>query len=170
MTTRVDARDPAQWIPKELFAAFCGEGSEPLLAYYDRVSEKRNPATWSPNLLAILILPAWLTYRQQWKLWAIYTAIVGLVPFFEYGFGFSVPAGAFVGGSVALGFMANGLLLMTANDRYGKLRASGRDLEGIQGAHQDKAAKNLPGAFAGAIGAIAVCLVLELLANALLGG
>jgi hypothetical protein len=65
-----DPRDPKNWLPRELFAAYVGDSSDDMLAYYDKAVAKKNPMFMSFNLLAILVLPAWLGLRSQWAMWA----------------------------------------------------------------------------------------------------
>ncbi|MEO6603591.1 MAG: hypothetical protein ABIQ16_27150, partial [Polyangiaceae bacterium] len=69
----MSAKDPQNWIPRELFAAYVGARSEDLMAYYDKAQSKKNPLTFSFNLLAVLALPAWLGLRRQWALWGTFT-------------------------------------------------------------------------------------------------
>ena len=55
--TRPNLRDPDQWVPRELFAAYCGGGSDKLLAYYDKAKAKRQPIVWSFDWLAVSSFP-----------------------------------------------------------------------------------------------------------------
>jgi hypothetical protein len=137
---KVDPRDPQNWIPKELFAAYVGPGSSDLLEYYDKARDKKNPLLMSFNLLAVLALPAWLGLRRQWAMWATFTGLIGILPFVEQALGVQLPMGGFVGMGVAMGFMARGLLLTSANARYLKLQRQGASAgalrEALQGARK----------------------------------
>jgi hypothetical protein len=165
----LDVRDPQNWIPRELFAAYVGEGSADLLAYYDQAKEKKNPLHFSFNLLAVLALPAWLGLRRQWAMWGTFTGLIGILPLLEHAIGFQVPAGAFVGTGVAMGFMARGLLLTSANARYLKLKRKGLDSAAIRAALEGGARANVPFAIAGGLGCVTVVFALNHLALILSG-
>jgi hypothetical protein len=166
----MDARDPQNWIPRELFAAYVGARSEDLLAYYDKARSKNNLITWSFNLLAVLALPAWLGLRRQWAMWCTFTGLIGVVPFIERALGFELPPSAFVGTSVAMGFMARGLLLTSANAHYLKLKRQGVTESALREALKDRASRNVPFAIAGGVGCVGVIFTLDLLARLLSGG
>jgi hypothetical protein len=163
----LDARHPENWIPRELFAAYVGPSSEDLLAYYDRAREKKNPLTMSFNWLAVLALPAWLGLRQQWAMWATFTGSIGVVPFVERALGTQLPSGGFVGMGVAMGFMARGFLLTSANGRYLKLKRQGLNAGAIREALQGRARSNIPFAVAGGFGSVTVIVALGHLAQIL---
>lgn len=150
----LDVRDPQNWIPRELFAAYVGPGSDDLLAYYDQAKAKKNPLHMSFNLLAVLALPAWLGLRRQWALWGTFTGLIGVLPFIEQATGFQVPAGAFVGLGVATGFMAKGLLLASANNHYIKLKRRDAAPAAIREALEGGARRNVPFAIAGGLGSV----------------
>lgn len=160
-----DPRDPKNWIPRELFAAYVGDSSEDLLAYYDKAVAKSNPMLMSFNLLAVLLLPAWLGLRSQWAMWGIYTGLIGSLPFIEHALGIRYPAGALVGVSVAMGFMARGLLLASANGQYLKLKRQGLTQDAIHQAMYHRARINIPFAVAGGVGFLMVALGLAQLAS-----
>jgi len=120
-----DHRDPKNWIPRDLFAAYLGPRSDDMLAYYDKALSKKNPLLMSFSPLAFFLLPAWLGLRQQWAMWATLTGLVGVLPFIERALGIAIPNGAFVGTGVAMGMMARGFLLVSANAHYSKLVRQG---------------------------------------------
>jgi hypothetical protein len=167
--TNLDVRDPENWIPRELFAAYVGPGSADLLAYYDQARQKKNPLSMSFNLLAVLALPAWLGLRSQWAMWATFTGLVGVLPFLEQALGIQIPGGAFVGVGVAMGFMARGLLLTSANGRYLRLKRRGLDASAIREALQGRARSNIPFAIAGGLGSVTVIVGLNHLAQIMSG-
>jgi hypothetical protein len=164
-----DLRDPKNWIPRELFAAYVGENSDDMLAYYDKAAAKKNPMLMSFNLLAVLLLPAWLGLRSLWTMWATYTGLIGILPFIEHALGINFPAGAFVGIGVTMGFMARGLLLASANGRYLKLKRQGLTQGAIREALRDRARLNIPFAVAGGVGCAMVILGLAHLASIVSG-
>jgi len=165
----LDVRDPKNWIPRELFAAYVGPGSDDLLRYYDQAKEKKNPLHLSFNLLAVLALPAWLGLRQQWAMWGTFTGLIGVLPFIEHAVGFHVPAGAYAGTAVAMGFMAKGLLLASANGRYIKMKRKGVDSAAIRGELEGAARRNIPFAVAGGFGSVTAIFALNHLALVLSG-
>jgi hypothetical protein len=164
---KVDLRDPQNWIPRELFAAYVGPGSDDLLAYYDKARDKKNPLLMSFNLLAMLALPAWLGLRQQWAMWATFTGLIGVLPFLEYALGIQLPMGAFVGTGVAMGFMARGLLLISANGQYSRLKRRGLDENAVRSALLGRARMNIPFAVAGGLGSVTAIVCLAHLAMVL---
>ncbi len=166
---KLDVRDPQNWIPRELFAAYVGPKSDDLLAYYDQAKAKKNPLHLSFNLLAVLALPAWLGMRRQWAMWATFTGLIGVLPFIEHAVGFRVPAGAFIGTGVAMGMMAKGLLLTAANARYLKLKQKVQDPSAIRGELEGGARPNIPFAIAGGLGSVTVIFALNHLALVLSG-
>jgi hypothetical protein len=166
---KLDVRDPQNWIPRELFAAYVGPDSEALLAYYDKAKVQKNPLLMSFNLLAVLVLPAWLGLRQQWAMWATFTGLIGVVPFFEHALGVELPSSVFVGVGVAMGAMARGFLLTSANGRYLKLKRKGLTDGAIREALDGKARSNIPFAVAGGFGSLTVIVGLAHLAQILTG-
>jgi hypothetical protein len=163
--SKLDLRDPQQFIPRELFAAYVGPSSDDLLAYYDKVQQRGNPVVMSFNLLAILILPAWLGLHRLWVLWFTYTGLIGLVAFVEQAFKITIPSGAFVGIGVALGLMARGLLLMNANGLYLKMKRQGRDANAVREALEGRARSSIPLAVVAALGSVGVIWALAQLAE-----
>jgi hypothetical protein len=164
-----DPRDPRNWIPRELFAVYVGPQSDSLLFYYDKATSKKNPLVWSFDVLAVLLLPAWLGLRQQWPMWATFTGLIGIVPFIEYGLGIAIPNGAFVGTAFALGMMARGLLLTSANALYAKLKRQGLTGAALEDALRDRARINIPFALAALVGSVMVIFGLAHLASILSG-
>jgi hypothetical protein len=164
---KLDLRDPQQFIPRELFAAYVGPGSDDLLAYYDKVQQRGNPVVMSFNLLAILILPAWFGLRRLWVLWGTYTGLIGLVTFAEQAFKIGIPSGAFVGIGVAMGLMARGFLLVNANGLYLKLKRQGLEPSAVREALEGRARSSIPLAVVGALGGVGVILALAHLAELL---
>jgi len=164
-----DPRDPQNWIPREVFAAYVGPGADDLLAYYDKARDKKNPLLMSFNLLAVLALPAWLGLHRQWALWATFTGLIGILPFLEHALGINLPVGGFVGMGVAMGFMARGLLLTSANGRYLKLKRQGLDENAIRKELAGRASSNIPFALAGGLGCVTVIFGLAHLALILSG-
>src|SRR5262245_53913242 len=120
-----DPRDPQNWIPRELFEAYVGSHSHDLLVFYDKAVAKKNPLMSSFDLLAVLLLPAWLGLRQQWALWATFTGFIGVLPFVEHALGITIPNAVFVGTGVGMGTLARGLLLANANTLFLKLKRKG---------------------------------------------
>jgi hypothetical protein len=121
------------------------------------------------NLLAVLVLPAWLGLRQQWAMWATFTGLIGVVPFFEHALGVELPSSVFVGVGVAMGAMARGFLLTSANGRYLKLKRRGLTDGAIREALEGKARSNIPFAVAGGFGSLTVIVGLAHLAQILTG-
>jgi hypothetical protein len=162
---KIDAKDPLTWISRELFELYCGAGSEKLLRFYDKAVEKRNVMAFSLNWLAILMLPAWLGYRKQWALWATLAVLGAIIPFIEGLFGLDIPRTSLTAGTLAISFMANGLLLMSANSHFVKLKKSGMDTEQIQGALHNRASSSVSSAFIGAISFIVIQLGSAIIAS-----
>lgn len=152
-----------------MFAAYVGPDSRSLLDYYDKAKANKNPLTMSFNLLAVLALPAWLGLRQQWAMWATFTGLIGVLPFIERALGVHFPAGGFVGMGVAMGFMARGFLLTSANGQYSKLKRQNLSDVAIREALQGKARANIPFAVAGGFGSVTVIIALGHLAQILAG-
>ena len=164
-----DPRDPKNWIPRDLFAAYLGPHSDDMLIYYDKAVEKKNPLSMSFSPLAVFLLPAWLGLRQQWAVWATFTGLIGVMPLIEGAFGIAIPNGAFVGTGFAMGMMGRGLLLTSANARYQKLTRQGVSGAALLEALRDCARLNVPFAIAGGVGSVAVVFGLAYLASVLSG-
>jgi hypothetical protein len=161
--------EPKVWIPRELYADFCGEKIGPCLRHYDKARTKRNPLVTSFNWLAILCLPAWLAYRQRWQLLITLTIVVCLASIASDAFGFNVPAGAYGGVGIALGLMAHGFLLTDANHRYGQLVARAQDPASIQAALVNAASGRPLFALLGIAGSVAISFALSLASELLFG-
>jgi hypothetical protein len=164
-----NGRDPQTWIPRELFAAYVGPSSHDLLAYYDKALAKNNPLFMSFNLLAMLLLPAWLGLRRQWAMWGTFTGLFSSLSFVELALGAHIPAGAFVGVGVAMGGLARGLLLTSANAQYLKLKRRGLDDGAIRAALEGRASLNFPFALAAGLGSVTVIVGMAHLALLLTG-
>jgi hypothetical protein len=164
-----DTRDPKNWIPRDLFAAYLGPRSDDMLAYYDKALSKKNPLLISFSPLAFFLLPAWLGLRQQWAMWATFTGLIGVLPFIEHALGIAIPNSAFVGTGVAMGMMARGLLLVSANARYLKLMRQGLSGAILLEALRDRARLNIPFAIAGGVGSVMIIFFLAHLASTLSG-
>lgn len=167
--TRTSPRDLERWIPRDLFSEYCGPRSERLLAYYDRRRDKQNPIGPSFNLLAFLLLPAWLGYRRQWTLWGSFVGLLALLPFLELGFGFRMPDGALLGTLFGLSLCGQGFLLSNANALYQSHRQRGTPDEAIRTDLRNRAAKSVPHAFAAGAGAAIALILSGILADLLLG-
>ena len=122
---RTQINDPTQWLPRELFAAYCGADSSALLRYYDKAKAKRKLVVMDLDWLALLLQPAWLGYHRRWAMCAVFTACICGSFVFESIAHVQIPSGAFAGTGLALGFMARGLLLTDANGMYLKLKRQG---------------------------------------------
>jgi uncharacterized protein DUF2628 len=152
---KTNLKDPSNWIPKEIFQAYCGANSERLSTFYDKAVSKKNMMSWSINWLAILILPAWFGYRRQWVLLGIYTGLLLIFLSLEAFFHFHIPNSAFSGATLAMGFMANGLLLSSANQIYFKLRKKGFDETAITEKMKNRAQGSVGRAIAALVGFLA---------------
>lgn len=137
--SKPDLRDPEQWIPRDLFEAYCGAGSDKLLAYYDKAKAKRQLITADFDWLAFLLLPAWFGYRRQWNLWATLTGLLVVAMLLELFLRIRIPSGAFAGSAMGLGLMAHGILLANANGLYLKLKRAGLSQEALRAALVDRA-------------------------------
>ncbi|HKP59561.1 MAG TPA: DUF2628 domain-containing protein [Polyangiales bacterium] len=151
-----DLRDPEQWIPRELFAAYCGANSEKLLQYYDKAKAKRKPMLFAFDWLAFFVLPAWLGYRRQWTLWGTLVGMIALITIIAAVAKVELPAGAFGGGLIALGMMAQGLLLAQANGLYFKLKKQSLGDDAMRVALADKASPSVGMVVAGLAGALII--------------
>jgi len=152
----VDIRDPAHWLPRDLFASYCGSSTDKLLAYYDKAKARKKIVIMAFDPLAFFVLPAWLGYRRQWTLWA---TLVGTIAVISAGAAIArveLPTGVFGGSLIALGLMAHGLLLTNANGQYAKLKRQGASDEAIRAALSDRAKPSAALAFAALAAAIAL--------------
>jgi Protein of unknown function (DUF2628) len=156
-------RDPEQWIPRDLFAAYCGANSEKLLGYYDKAKAKRKPIVFAFDWLALFVLPAWFGYRRQWTMWGTLVGMIAVITVVADLAKIQLPAGAFGGGLIALGLMAYGLLLSHANGLYFKLKKQALADDAIRAALADKASPSVGLAVAGVAGALFIQLLLVLL-------
>jgi len=125
---------PEQWIPPELFAAYCGDDSEPLLRYYHKARAKKKLLVMDLDWLALLLLPAWLGLHRRWAMCATLTACFCGSLLFESLFQVRIPSGAFGGTAIAFGLMARGLLLTDANGLFLKLKKQGASREDVAAA------------------------------------
>lgn len=166
---KIDAKDPQTWIHRDLFESYCGAGSEKLLRFYDKAVEKRNVMVFSLNWFAILLLPAWLGYRKQWPLWATLTVLFAILPFIEGFLGLQLPTAGITASTLVLGFMANGLLLMTANGKFVELLKRGMDKEKIRTALENRASSSVPLAFVGVF-LFFICQIVAVLIAGMLWG
>ena len=155
--------DPEQWIPRELFAAYCGKDSEPLLRYYDKARAKKKLLVMDLDWLALLILPAWLGLHRRWVMCAALTACICGSLLFESFTHVQVPSGAFGGTGVALGLMARGLLLTDANGRFVKLKKQGASPDRITTALTDQGNGSWATAVLAVIGSVGAILVMALI-------
>lgn len=153
-------KDPSQWIPKSLFLAYVGEQETSKLAqFYDKAVTKKSMMSLSLNWLAILLFPAWIGYRRQKSLWAIYTALyIGLI-IVEALFQFETPDAALGGMSIMLGLQANAILLSFAHNRYSKLKKTGIDDAAIGDLLNKQAAGSVPYAIVSAVGFILILIL-----------
>jgi len=155
-------RDPEQWVPRDIFAAYCGERSAKLLAYYDKAKARRKPIVFAFDWLAFFVLPAWLGYRRQWTLWGTLVGMIALITIVASLARFNLPAGAFGGSLIALGTMAPGLLLTNANGLYFKLKKQGSSDDAARAALADKASPSIALALAALVGAILIQVLVVL--------
>jgi hypothetical protein len=164
-----DSRDPKNWIPRDLFAAYLGPRSDDMLSYYDKALSKKNPLLPSFSPLALFLLPAWLGLRQQWGMLATFTSLIGVLPFIEHALHIAIPNSAFVGTGVAMGMMARGLLLINANAHYLKLTRQGLSGAILLEALRDRARLNVPFAIVGGVGSVTIIFGFAYLASTLSG-
>lgn len=166
---KTDMKDVSTWIPKELFEAYCGTQTATLLPFYDKAVENKNQMTWSLNWFALLLMPAWLGYRQQWNLLATLTIMVSSVFFIEAFFNLNLGSGILMGVLFGIALMANGLLLMNAHGEFIKLVEQGLNAADIKAALQDKASPSIPMAIAGVLGYSFIVVSAAELANTMFG-
>ena len=158
-----DLRKPENWLPREVFAAYCGGDSDKLLAYYDKAKAKGKPIVFSFDWLAVLLLPAWLGYRRQWTLWVTLVVTLAVITIATSIAHMDLPAGALGGALLSIGLMGPGLLLTNANGLYLKLKQQGLSEDAVRATLADKASPSAGLAFAGLAGAFVVQAVLLLL-------
>jgi hypothetical protein len=150
------AADPETWIPREIFAAYCGAKAERLLAYYDRAKSKRQMVTTQLDWFALLLFPAWLGYRRQWALWGALAGCLAVASIVEAIARVHIPHGAFGGMMLALGMMAHGLTLSSAQSIYLKLKGQGLADDAIRAAMANRAAPSAVLAMAALAGMLAL--------------
>lgn len=158
-------KDTNQWIDKETFALYCGEGSDKLLAFYDKAKDNKNPMSISANWGAILVLPFWLGFRRQWPIYFSLLGVFSILPFVEAYFSLSSVRTTGIG--LALGLFCNGFLLNQANKDHLKLKAKNLSVEEIQSQLKNKAAKSWPLALLAGFGLMAVIMLMYALAESL---
>jgi hypothetical protein len=163
MMSEPKARDLEPWIPRDLFAAYCGPRADKLLAYYDKANGKRQMITPQLDWFALLLLPAWLGYRRQWALWATLTGCLAAASSIEVALRFQLPNGAFGGLMLALGLMAHGLLLSNAHRLYLKAKKEGLSDEAIRGVLSNQAAPSAGFACLALFGSLALGLLFALI-------
>lgn len=166
---KTDPKDVSSWIPKDLFAAYCGTQTDKLLVFYDKAVAKKNQMTWSLNWFALLLMPAWLGYRKQWNILATLTIMVSLTFFIEAFCDLTFGSGVLMGILFALAFMANGLLLMNAQSEFIKLIEQGLNATEIKAALHDKASPSIEMAVVGFFGYLFVVVTAATLADRLFG-
>jgi len=149
-------RDPRQWIPRDLFAAYCGPHSDKLLAYYDKAVRRRQIICWDFDWLPFFAVLAWLPYRRQWASWAILTGLLAASAVVEYMAQIELPSSAFAAGLAAMGLLAHSTLLTDANGRYLKLKRQGLSADALLAALRDRARPNQAWAWLGIMGALAI--------------
>jgi hypothetical protein len=161
--SKTTLNDPTQWIPRALFADYCGEQADKLLAYYDKAAQKRQMVATSFDWFAILLLPAWLGYRRQWTLWGTLTGMLAAISIAEALFRFHIPTSAFGGVMIALGMMAPGLLLSNAHGLYLRLKQQGLSHDAMRRALANRAAPSVGLACLALAGSLAVGIATALL-------
>lgn len=137
--TKPDLRDPEHWLPRELFAVYCGGGSGKLLAFYDEAKRKRQMLGMHFDAFSFLALPMWLGYRRQWNLLATLVSVLLAFGVIEALTSLRIPHGAMAGAMGGLGLLGYGLLLSNANGLYWKLKRQGLNAEAIERAMADRA-------------------------------
>lgn len=150
------ADDPETWIPRDLFAAYCGDESERLLAYYDKAKSKRQMVTADLDWFALLLFPAWLGYRRQWKLWSVLAGVLAIASLVEAIARVHIPHGAFGGTMLALGMMAHGFVLSNAHGTYLALKKQGLSDDAMRTAMANRAAPSVMQACAALLGVLAL--------------
>ena len=136
----LDAQDPKNWIPRELFAAYVGPELGPFTRLLRQGGRQEEPLVHELQPLGHVAAAGVARAAPT----------VGHVGHVHGPCGRSavrgagarcckIPAGAFVGVGVAMGGMARGLLLTTANAQYLKLKRRGLDANAIREALQGRA-------------------------------
>lgn len=164
-----DLTDPECWIPKNVFASYCGTNSEKLLTFYDKAVQKRKMNSLSLNWLAILLLPAWLGYRKQWAILITLIAIFAGISFIEAIFDITIPTTGVTGGLIVIGLMSNGFLLLNAHKDYSKLKKSGMENDQIAVALENKVSPSVPLALAGLVSSFVILAGAAIIADILFG-
>jgi hypothetical protein len=169
MHMKLDLKDPKNWIPKEVFESYCGDKSDKLLSFYDKAAAKGKMNSFSLNWLAILLLPAWLGYRKQWSILIAITVIFAGLPFLEAILSISIPISGFMGGLIAIGLLANSLLLMNAQKEYHKLKQRGMDNEDIKNQLNNKVSPSVQYAVLGFLGYLVITFGAATIADIVFG-
>lgn len=147
--------EPATWIDRDTYAAYCG-GSSRLLAHYDKAVEKGNPMQPSWNWLGVLLFPAWCGHRRQWGVWAAFVGLILVLGVFEAVTGILLPNAVFIGLGVGAGMLANGILLSRAITRHHRLVQAGLAPETVRDRLRGAASPSVAGAIAGLVGALVI--------------
>ena len=166
---KIDVNDPNNWIPKDIFESYCGDKSDKLLSFYDKAVEKRKMYTLSLNWGALLLLPAWLGYRRQWTTLAIITVLIAVLPFFEALFSISISNSSVLGVQIAIGLLANGFLLITAQSEFSKLKQNGTDNYTIKSVLEGKASPSMKYAILSLVAYFVILFGMALIADVLIG-
>jgi hypothetical protein len=97
------------------------------------------------------------------------TTIFAVLPFLEALLSFSIPNSGVIGGLLAIGLLANSILLMTAQKDYNKLKQEGIEIDAIKNALHNKASASIPFAVMSSIGYIAIIFGTTMVADAVFG-
>lgn len=146
---KINMRDTENWIPKEIFEAYCGERSNSLLVYYDKAVSKKSMNLLSLNWMAILVLPAWLGYRKQWSALITITIIFVMIPFLEAILSIPISNAGILGGLLVLGLLGNSIILINAQRDFGKLKEKGIDHDTVKRQLINKVSPSVKYAFVG---------------------
>jgi energy-coupling factor transporter transmembrane protein EcfT len=162
-------KDPKNWISRDLFESYCGKKSDKLLSFYDKAAKKGKMNFLSVNWLAILLLPAWLGYRRQWAVLITLSIIFAILPFVEAIFSLPIPNSGITGGLIAVGLMANSILLMNAQKDFYQLKQEGIDNEEIKSRLKNKAAPSVQYAVFSLVGYFILIFGSAILADGIFG-
>jgi hypothetical protein len=167
---KFNAKDPQSWISRDLFESYCGSDSERLLSYYDKAVQKKNIFPWSMNWFAFFFFPAWLGYKKQWQTLSTLAAIFAALPFVKGYLGLShISSSSLIGICLAMSFMANGMVLMSANSIFIKLNKRGMDMEQIRSRLKDRACSSIASAIVGAVLFVLVQFAAAIVAGMIFG-
>ncbi|HMQ10395.1 MAG TPA: DUF2628 domain-containing protein [Oligoflexia bacterium] len=164
---KFNPKDTSQWIDRETFALYCGQGSDKLMSFYDKAKENENSMTISANWGAILVLPFWLGFRRQWPIYFSLLGIFSALPFIEAYF--SLSSIRTTGATLVLGIFCNGFLLNQANKDHLKLKAKNLSVEEIQSQLKNKAAKSWPLSLLAGFGMMVIIILMYMLAETMFG-